>query len=412
MRISKLEARLAAVGTTARIGLYLVMLFAVGGDADAISGDAADLHYQASVAALDYGYGLTDWGNLIDDAWPVVTGLVYYYIYPSLLTVVVLNGLAAGLALVLLFRIVMMATSNRLVAMAVCYTVALFPSAVFFQCLPIKESVAMLAIMSTTWGLLRVRLNGDQRGVKWMVLGVVLITGLRVYLAPILVYCAALTLLIRGRRGLAQALAQLTIWSVLLVVVLQVSLDLAGWEWRQIRAFEYLDVNRLNTVRGSLSRGDGSLFSQQQMGSRSHAFGNSLANDVFLLATGVYYFLVGIDFFDLRSNRQMAAVPEALVIICCLPYVFVGVKALWRYHRAAALPILIITFALVTVYGAGTTNMGAMYRWRLQAMPFLAMTIYLGAAHWRRGPVFGVLKIFRSQLPRRRFAPVFEGPPR
>ena len=133
---------------------------------------------------------------------------------------IVLNGFAAGLALVLLFRIVVMATSNRLVAVAASYTVALFPSAVFFQCLPIKESVAMLSIMATTWGLLRVRLNGDKRGVKWMVLGIVLITGLRVYLVPILLYCAALTLLIRGRRGLAQALAQLTIWSVLLVVVL------------------------------------------------------------------------------------------------------------------------------------------------------------------------------------------------
>ena len=85
---------------------------------------------------------------------------------------------------------------------------------------------------------------------------------------------------------------------------------------------------------------------------------------------------------------------------------------LWRYHRTAALPILILTFALVTVYGAGTTNMGAMYRWRLQAMPFVAMTVFLGASHWRRGPVFGVLKAFRSQLPRRRFARVFQGPVR
>lgn len=395
-----------------RIVLYLTFLFSSGGDINEISGDSADLHYQASVAALDYANGVTDWGKLIDDAWPVVIGLVYHYVYPSLLVIVVLNGLASALALVLLFRIAMMTTSNRLVAVAASYTVALFPSAVFFQCLPIKEAVAMLAIMSMTWGLLRVRLHGDKGGVKWMVLAVVMIVGLRVYLAPILIYCAALTLLIRGRRGLAQAVAQVTIWSVLLVVVLQLSLDLGGLEWRQLRAFEYLDVNRLNTVRASLSRGDGSLFSQEETTSQAHAFGTSLANDIFLLATGVYYFLIGIDFFDLRSQRQQAAVPEALVIVCCLPYVFVGVKALWRHHRAAAVPILMLMFALVTVYGAGTTNMGAMYRWRLQAMPFVAMTVYLGAAHWRRGPVFGVLKSFRSQLPRRRVAPVSQGPSR
>ena len=342
-------------------------------------------------------------------AWPLVVGLLYYYTTPDLTIVVVLNGLAAGMSLVLLFRIVLMATSNRVVAVAVGYTVALFPSAVFFQCLPIKESVAMLAIMSMTWGLLRVRLNGDKCGVRWMVLGIVLIIGLRVYLAPILIYCAVLTLLIRGRRGLPQAVAQLTIWSVLLVVVLQISLDLAGLEWRQLRAFEYLDVSRLNTVRGTLSRGAGSLFSEQQVVSQSHEFGSSLSNDVFLLATGVYYFLIGIDFFNVRSIRQWAAVPEALVIIGSAPYVFVGVKALWRYHRTAALPILILTFALVAVYGAGTTNMGAMYRWRLQAMPFVALTVFLGAAHWKRGPAFAVLKIIRSQLSGSRLAPALQG---
>ena len=409
MRFSKLEVRIAVVGAVARIGLYLAMLTAAGGDYYLISGDADYLHYMASVNALDYMYGQTDWAKLIDDAWPLLVGLLYYYITPDLTLVVVLNGLAAGMSLVLLFRIVLMATSNRVVAVAVGYTVALFPSAVFFQCLPIKESVAMLAIMSMTWGLLRVRLNGDKCGVRWMVLGIVLIIGLRVYLAPILIYCAVLTLLIRGRRGLPQAVAQLTIWSVLLVVVLQISLDLAGLEWRQLRAFEYLDVSRLNTVRGTLSRGAGSLFSEQQVVSQSHEFGSSLSNDVFLLATGVYYFLIGIDFFNVRSIRQWAAVPEALVIIGCVPYVFVGVKALWRYHRTAALPILILTFALVAVYGAGTTNMGAMYRWRLQAMPFVALTVFLGAAHWKRGPAFAVLKIIRSQLSGSRLAPALQG---
>ena len=267
----------------------------------------------------------------------------------------------------------------------------------------------MMSIMWVTWGLLRVRMHGDNGGVKWMILGTLAIVGLRVYLAPILVYCAALTLLIRGRRGIAQSVAQLTIWSVLLLVVMQLSLDLGGLEWRQVRAFEYLDVNRLNTVRGSLSRGAGSLFDGQETASQAHVFGTSVANDIFLLATGVYYFLVGIDFFNLRSTRQWAAVPEALAIVFCLPYLVVGVKALWRHHRIAALPILMLTLALVTVYGAGTTNMGAMYRWRLQAMPFITMTIYLGAAHLRRGPMFGVLKSFKSQLSRQRFAPVFQG---
>ena len=411
MHLSTLEQRIALLGMGVRVVLYLVLLASASGQTYKVSRDSEALHYRAMEIAIDYGNGLTEWGQLIDNAWPLVVGILYYYTTPSLLLVVGVSAVASGISIVLTYRIALMVTSNRLVAAAAGYTVALFPSAVFFQCLPIKESVAMLSILWVAWGLLRMRLQRDAGGVKWILLGTMVIIGLRVYLAPILIYCVALTLLIRGGRSIAAAIAQLTIWSVFLVVAAQLSFDLGGLDWRQIRAFEYLDMERLNTVRGSLARGTGAFVNRHSY-SRQYAFGNSLANDVFLLGTGVYYFLIGIDFFNVRSARQWAAVPEALVVLFCLPYMFVGVRSLWRYHRTAAVPILIITVALFTVYGAGTTNMGAMYRWRLQAMPFLAMTIYLGAAHWRRGPAFALLKIVRNQLPRRRFAPVFEGPPR
>ena len=410
MHLSTLEQRIALLGMGVRVVLYLVLLASASGQTYKVSRDSEALHYRAMEIAIDYGNGLTDWGQLIDNAWPLVVGILYYYTTPSLLLVVGVSAVASGISIVLTYRIAVMVTSNRLVAAAAGYTVALFPSAVFFQCLPIKESVAMLSILWVAWGLLRLRLKSDSGGVKWILLGTLVIIGLRVYLAPILIYCVALTLLMRGGRSIAAAIAQLTIWSVFLVVAAQLSFDLGGVDWRQIRAFEYLDVERLNTVRSSLARGSGRIGSRWD--TTSTAFGGSLANDVFLLLTGFYYFLIGIDFFNIRSSRQWAAVPEAVIVFGCLPYLFWGVKALWRYHRTAAVPILVITVALLAVYGAGTTNMGAMYRWRLQAIPFLAMTIYLGAAHWRRGPAFALLKIVRNQLPRRRFAPVFEGPPR
>ena len=407
MHLSVVEKRIALLAMTARLIVYLVLLASADGETHKVSRDSEALHYRAMEIAIDYGNGLTDWGQLIDNAWPLAIGLLYYHTAPSLLIVVGLSALAAGVATILTYRIAVMATSNRLVGTAASYTVALFPSAVFFQCLPIKESVAMLSILWVAWGLLRVRLQGDLRGVKWMLLGILVIVGLRVYLAPILVYCVALTLLMRSGRGLGAALAQLTIWSVLLLVVFQVSLDLGGLDWRQIRAFEYLDMDRLNKVRSSLSRGSGSIANRRD--TNTTAFGNSLTNDVVLLATGIYYFLIGINFFNIRSTRQWAAVPEAIMVVSCLPYLFFGTRALWRYHRTAAVPVLVLTVALFTVYGAGTTNMGAMYRWRLQAMPFVAITIYLGAAHWRRGPAFSVLKSLRSQLPRRILAPGLQG---
>lgn len=96
-----------------------------------------------------------------------------------------------------------------------------------------------------------------------------------------------------------------------------------------------------------------------------YVFGNSLVNDVFLLVIGVYYFLVGIDFFDLCLICQWVVVFEVLVIVCCLFYVFVGVKVLWWNYCTVVLLILILIFVLVMVYGVGIINMGVMYCWRL-----------------------------------------------
>ena len=404
MHLSRLEVRMAGIAITARVVLFVVLLFGVNGVTHEVSRDALSLHYQATEASDTHHLGLTDWGRMIDDAWPLIAGLLYYYVRESLLIVVVFNALCAGASVILTYRIAQMVTENRVVAAASAYTIALFPSAVFFQCLPIKESAAMLSIVMAAWGILRVRLRGDLGGVKWIVVGTLVIVGLRVYLAPIYVYCAALTMLVGKRRSIWTALIPVTIWSGLLVLGLLISLDALGLEWRQMRAFEYLDLDNLNRVRVSLARGSGAIFSRWhtdgfEISTARHEFGtHGLLNDLTLLIKGIYYFFVGIDFSNIRSSRQMAAVPEALVMVVGVPYMFYGVKHLLRYHHTAAVPVLVFTAALFCVYGAGTTNMGAMYRWRIQAMPFVAMLIFQGAASWRRGPAYSVLLQVRDKF--------------
>ena len=153
MHLSALEKRIALLGMAARLLLYLALLASVGGETYRVSRDSEALHYRAMEVAIDYGNGRTDWGQLVDNAWPLAVGLLYYYTTPNLLVVVAISALASGISIVLTYRIAVMVTSNRLVGTAASYTVALFPSAVFFQCLPIKESVAMLSILWVAWGL-------------------------------------------------------------------------------------------------------------------------------------------------------------------------------------------------------------------------------------------------------------------
>ena len=50
----------------------------------------------------------------------------------------------------------------------------------------------------------------------------------------------------------------------------------------------------------------------------------------------------------------------------------------WRQHKNEALPLFVFALSIMVVYGAATTNMGAMFRWRMQSMPFYIAFISCG----------------------------------
>ena len=62
--------------------------------------------------------------------------------------------------------------------------------------------------------------------------------------------------------------------------------------------------------------------------------------------------------------------------------------------------LILFGLALIVVYSSMTTNMGAMYRWRMQAIPFLIVLMTYGAVLWRKGPLYAVMapyELKRSQ---------------
>ena len=87
----------------------------------------------------------------------------------------------------------------------------------------------------------------------------------------------------------------------------------------------------------------------------------------------------------LTRTRQLLAIPEMLFLLYCIPYIFIGVKEGWRRAPDKLLPILLFGAVIAGVYASATTNMGALYRWRAQALPFAIMMIVYGASVRRRG---------------------------
>ncbi|MDA9858389.1 hypothetical protein N9D23_09725, partial [Rubripirellula sp.] len=170
------------------------------------------------------------------------------------------------------------------------------------------------------------------------------------------------------------------------------SISTMGIELSEHEALKYFDIDKLNSTRASLSRGSGRMF---RATSQDSAWGQNTLTDITLAAKALWFAIAGVDLTDLRSARQMLATPEAFLILYSLPSMIAGIINLWRNNIRAALPIILVTLAIVAVYGAGTTNMGAMYRWRIQALPGALLLVYYGAACRQKSLFYTIVRNLR-----------------
>jgi hypothetical protein len=162
----------------------------------------------------------------------------------------------------------------------------------------------------------------------------------------------------------------------------------SGIQLREHEHLKYFDLDYISRVRENMNRGTGKMFS-----SREHAgLGKDLAQDALNTGRGLVFFFLSVDITGIRNVRQLAALPEVFFLLCCLPYLLVGTITSWRRFPRRVLPLLLVTVAIIAVYGGAATNMGALYRWRVQAMPLLMLIGAYGAVIHRRGVFAGAVR--------------------
>ena len=120
-------------------------------------------------------------------------------------------------------------------------------------------------------------------------------------------------------------------------------------------------------------------------------WGESIGSTLRAAFAAVYFFFVSIDLSQIGSVRQMVALPEVLAILFLLPNLVRGLVHAWHHARQASLPMAVFAFGLLVVYGSAATNMGSMFRWRMQALPLLLTFMVYGAFVHGRGPVYRML---------------------
>jgi hypothetical protein len=82
------------------------------------------------------------------------------------------------------------------------------------------------------------------------------------------------------------------------------------------------------------------------------------------------------------------------LLLLAVPPLVGGIKNTWIHKRDIALPVLVFAFGVMLVYTSATTNAGAMFRWRMQALPFFIMMTSYGVYLQQKGMLFRLMQRF------------------
>jgi len=307
-------------------------------------------------------------GSWVDDAWFQVIGYLYYWLTPDPLLVQFLNAVLGALAAVMTARMAWVAYGEARLAYFSGFMIAVFPSFVYFNALLLKDAASLFLMAALGWAVVSLRQRFSM-GYALMTLAALLgFLGIREYMFFLGMAMVALSLLpIFGRS--AVSVVSLVAMAVLLGG-LTWYLDYGFWGQSFFSDSKYLDLDYINATRESLDRGKGAM--------GTAAWGEGLASDVWNALVGAYYFFFSVNPADLGSVRQYFALPEALLMFLAIKPFYLGLKLTWQHYRATAIPLLIFGVGVLAIYTSATTNIGALFRWRMQAFPFLFPVVVAG----------------------------------
>lgn len=371
--------------------LAAVLITAYFGSMFEISRDSHEYHDYGLESMQRIVTGTMEPVHWVDDGWKQLIGLMYYLLTPNILIVSVFNALLSGFAVVLMYKICLAAFHSETVGIAAAYLVALFPSSVYFTSLPLKEAIAMFAILSVIWGVQQIKTDMKFSSLIWVALGLVILVGVRTYLSIVITGCVLLCAVKLPSQNDIKAVLAVGVWGLCLLAATIFIVNSTGIELREYESLQYFDLDRLNEIRQDMTSGGKSrMFAEEQnAGFDDDVFGNASK-----LGKGLFYFFSSIDITNIRRSRQLAALPEMCFFLVGFFPLIRGLKNSWRTNSDAVFPLIVIGFVLIVVYSSATTNMGALYRWRLQALPVLLAFVCNGVYTGKHGVFRRILMRF------------------
>ena len=376
------------IGLMGRIGAYLILLV-TGAVSAGISFDSLKYHKQGIVIASQYSRGEIVWKNWIDDGWFEFIGLVYSILGAEMFWIQLLNIFLGAITAVLTYLIAKQVYQNEPIARFAGYATALFPSFIYYSAIPLKDTASLMAILLMVWSAVNLRERFRARYAFYLVFSLLIVLALREYLFFV---CLALLVLSLGPVSSRRSIRYLTlmIGGGLFLGCVSYTLGFGFFGLDYFESSQYFDIDYINETRTKLNRGRGQMFNDPT----DIQWGSGMFNDLKNLSMGLYYFFFSIDPMEVTRTRQLFAVPEMIVLLLAFTAIIRGIVQTWRHKRETALPIIVFAFGVMAVYSSATTNMGAMFRWRMQALPFFMMMAAFGVFLRQRGVLFRLMKYF------------------
>lgn len=351
-----------------------------------LSSDSLRYGRMGEIIAAQMEQGNFNWPNWIDNGWFQFNGLVYYLFGSHSIIIQLFNITIACIVPLIVYQSILMVFRDIRIAKLTAIMVAIFPSFIYWSTLMLKDPISWLAVALLVYGTVGVKIQFKVKYILSIFIGLIIFIGVREYMFYISMMIIALAMYpLRGSTP-----GQVFRW-LAIVLILGFSAQLAGFGFFAIDRISesiYFDIDYLNYARVKLSdHGSGRFFQNEA----DAVWGQGLLKDLKSFTLAVYYSLLSLDLSNIGSVRQLMALPEVLLFMYLFPNLVVGAKVIWYKHRNLALPLLGFGFGILVVYGSTTTNKGALFRWRMQALPYILAIVSYGIYYRQKGWFYRLL---------------------
>lgn len=355
-----------------------------------LSPDSLRYHREGMAIAEQMRDGFFNAPNWIDNGWFQFTGLVYWLLGPDPVYIQLVNITLSALTPLIVFRIVLAVYRVEKLARVVALLVAFFPSFIYWSCLMLKDPLSIFSISLLVLAVVRLREGFRLAPLIAMPAALLALLGIREYLFFVCLFLVLASYLpVQGRRTVPLLLTMAGLVLLMGTATWLAGFGVLGSDY--IRQSHYFDLEYINQSRINISHGTGAFFAAPE----TAVWGEGFASSARAALAALYFFFVSIDLTQIGSARQLMALPEILAILCLLPSLARGLRYSWLHLRQDSLPLAVFAFGLLAVYGSAATNMGAMFRWRMQALPLLLTFMVYGVFIYGRGPIHRVLNRLR-----------------